>query len=61
VSPSAWLVTGMVGFAVLTIGYTQWEYTQTTQKSVETVAKAKADARELRKARIRQELDAPGR
>lgn len=57
VSPSAWIVTAMVGFAVVTIGYTQWEYTQTTQKSVEAAAKAKADAREQRKTRIRQELD----
>ena len=58
VSMSAWLVTGMVGFVVVTIGYTQWEYTNTTAR-VETDARTrKTAAREARKELIRRELDA---
>ena len=57
VSPAAWLVTGMVGFVVVTIGYTQWEYTHTTKRIEDEAAARKVAAREARKQIIRQQLD----
>jgi len=55
---SAWLVTGMVGFVVVTIGYTQWEYTNTTARVEADARTRKTAAREARKEIIRRELDA---
>lgn len=61
ISPSAMLVSGMVVFAVGTIAYTQWEYTQTTEKVEIAAAQARNEAKETRKSKIRAQLDATGR
>ena len=48
----------MVGFVVVTIGYTQWEYTNTTARVEADARTRKTAAREARKEIIRRELDA---
>ncbi len=48
----------MVVFVVLTIGYTQWDYTRTTAKTEKETKERKLTAKESRKAQIWRQLDA---
>jgi hypothetical protein len=57
VSPAGWLVTAMVGFVVVTIGYTQWEHTRTTKQNQATTQANRLMTKEQRKDLIRQQLD----
>lgn len=57
VTPAGWAVTGMVGFVVVTIGYTQWDYSRTTLKTQQAAAAAKEAVKAQRKAEIRAEIE----
>jgi len=58
VSPAALLVSGMVGFVVITIGYTQYEYSTTTKKVEDETRRRKMEEKARRKGMIRREMEA---
>ena len=57
VTPAGWAVASMVGFVVVTIGYTQWDYNRTTLKTQQAAVAAKEQVKAQRKAEIRAEIE----